>query len=125
VGIILGHLVQNAIQATPRRKAVRLMLHGGHHGVRFEVRDEGTGFPEEMRPLLFKPCLSSKEGGSGLGLALCRQLAAHLDAELELVQSTPQGCVFVLTLPEHPTSDSVTESRNPLAAQADWVIKAN
>lgn len=125
VGIILGHLVQNAIQATPRRKAVRLTLHGGPHGVRFEVRDEGNGFPDEMRPLLFKPCLSSKEGGSGLGLALCKQLAAHLDAELELVQSTPQGCVFALTLPEQPASDSITESRNPLAAQADWVVKAN
>jgi signal transduction histidine kinase len=125
VGIILGHLVQNAIQATPRRKSVQLTLHGGNRGVRFEVRDGGNGFPEELRPLLFKPCLSSKEGGSGLGLALCKQLAAHLDAELELVQSTPQGCVFALTLPESPVSDSVTEDTSPLPAPADWGIKAN
>ncbi len=101
VGIILGHLAQNAIQATPRRRSVRLTLLGLPQGVRCEMRDEGRGFPEELRPLLFKPCLSSKEGGSGLGLALCKQLAGHLDAELELEQTTAHGCVFSLTLPEN------------------------
>ncbi len=104
VGIILGHLVQNAIQATPRRRSVRLTLLGEPHGVRCEVRDEGRGFPEELRPLLFKPCLSTKEGGSGLGLALCNQLAGHLDAELELEQTSSHGCVFSLTLPENLAS---------------------
>ncbi len=110
VGIILGHLAQNAIQATPRKKSVRLTLLGEPHGVRCEVRDEGRGFPEELRPLLFKPCLSTKDGGSGLGLALCKQLAGHLDAALELEQSTPHGCVFSLTLPENLAGDSATES---------------
>lgn len=110
VGIILGHLAQNAIQATPRKKSVRLTLLGEPHGVRCEVRDEGRGFPAELRAQLFKPCLSTKEGGSGLGLALCKQLAGHLDAELELEQSTAHGCVFTLTLPENLAGEATTET---------------
>ncbi|MFA6543064.1 MAG: HAMP domain-containing sensor histidine kinase [Limisphaerales bacterium] len=123
VGIILGHLAQNAIQATPRKKSVRLTLLGEPHGVRCEMRDEGRGFPEELRPLLFKPCLSTKEGGSGLGLALCKQLAGHLDAELELERSTPHGCVFSLTLPENLAGDSATESGVPQSTDTESFAK--
>lgn len=123
VGIILGHLVQNAIQATPRKKSVRLTLLGEPHGVRCEVRDEGHGFPAEQRPLLFKPCLSTKEGGSGLGLALCKQLAGHLDAELELESSTAHGCVFSLTLPENLASDASADTGQPLSADTESFAK--
>ncbi len=123
VGIILGHLAQNAIQATPRKKSVRLTLLGEPHGVRCEVRDEGRGFSEELRPLLFKPCLSTKEGGSGLGLALCKQLAGHLDAELELEQSTANGCVFSLTLPENLAGDVSAESDLPQSSDTESFAK--
>lgn len=123
VGIILGHLAQNAIQATPRKKSVRLTLLGEPHGVRCEVRDEGRGFPEEVRPLLFKPCLSTKEGGSGLGLALCKQLAGHLDAELELEASTAHGCVFALTLPENLAGDASAESDVPQSSDTESFAK--
>lgn len=113
VGIILGHLTQNAIQATPRRKSVRLTLLGQPDGVRCEVRDEGHGFPAELRHLLFKPCLSTKDGGSGLGLALCKQLAGHLNAAIELEQSTAHGCVFSLVIPENLASSASAESNAP------------
>lgn len=123
VGIILGHLAQNAIQATPRKRSVRLTLLGEPHGVRCEMRDEGRGFPAELRPLLFKPCLSTKEGGSGLGLALCKQLAGHLDAELELEQSTAHGCVFVLTLPENLATAVAIEVDDPQPTAAELISK--
>ena len=125
VGIILGHLAQNAIQATPRKKSVRLTLLGEPHGVRCEMRDEGHGFPAEVRPLLFKPCLSTKEGGSGLGLALCKQLAGHLDAELELEASTAHGCVFSLTLPENLASQTDVEASVPQSSETESVAKSH
>jgi len=56
------------------------------------------------------PCRSSKEGGTGIGLALCKQLANHLGAELELATSTATGCVFALRLP------AVTSPAKPAAA---------
>jgi signal transduction histidine kinase len=48
---------------------------------------------------LFEPVQSRKEGGSGIGLAITRQLAGHLGAELTLVSSSAAGTVFRLRLP--------------------------
>ena len=53
-----------------------------------EVADEGPGFPPQLLKSLFTPCRSTK-GGSGIGLAISRQLANQLGAVLELAKSSP------------------------------------
>jgi signal transduction histidine kinase len=97
--LILENLLRNAIQATPKSKTVRLNILATGEDLICEVRDEGAGFPDCLKDSLFSPCRSSKEGGSGIGLAISRQLALHLKAELELKSSNAQGCVFALSLP--------------------------
>jgi hypothetical protein len=67
-----------------------------------EVQDEGPGLPPQVAERLFAPCISSKKGGSGIGLAISRQLAKHLGAELDLKQSSSEGCAFRLVLPLQP-----------------------
>lgn len=99
VGLILFNLLQNALQATPNGRAVHLSLSRSLEAIVFEVRDEGPGCPEAVVARLFSPCHSAKEGGSGIGLALSRQLAHHLGAELELKRNSSAGCVFALSLP--------------------------
>jgi signal transduction histidine kinase len=99
LALILVNLSQNALEATPSGKTVTLALRHSAGTLECEVSDEGSGFPDVLRPHLFKPCQSNKEGGSGIGLALCKQLANHLGASLELRRSAPPGCVFALTLP--------------------------
>jgi signal transduction histidine kinase len=98
VGLILENLIQNALEATPRGKVVRLTIAAGPEHVTMEVQDEGPGLPPEVRSRLFSPCASAKKGGSGIGLAISRQLASHLGATLELDRSSPLGCAFRLTL---------------------------
>jgi signal transduction histidine kinase len=97
VALILGNLVQNAVETTPHGKVVRLTLSESGEQLLAEVRDQGRGFPPERN--VFAPCQSDKEGGSGIGLAISKQLANHLGAGLELRESSPAGCVFVLSLP--------------------------
>jgi signal transduction histidine kinase len=99
VMLILANLLQNAIQATPNGKSVRLVIAEADGDIICEVHDEGPGIPVDFRGLLFTPCPSAKEGGTGIGLAISKQLANHLEARLELKRSTPQGCVFSLSLP--------------------------
>jgi signal transduction histidine kinase len=99
LALILVNLSQNALEATPSGTTVTLALRHPAGTLECEVSDEGPGFPEALRPHLFKPCQSSKEAGSGIGLAICKQLANHLGASLELRRSAPPGCVFALTLP--------------------------
>jgi signal transduction histidine kinase len=97
VALILVNLVQNAVEATPREKVVRLSLTQDGERLLAEVQDQGRGFPAERS--VFAPCQSRKEGGSGIGLAISKQLANHLGAGLELSLNSPNGCVFVLSLP--------------------------
>lgn len=109
VAFILVNLVQNGLQATPRGGCVHLRVSRAAGRLVFEVRDQGRGFQGP----LFMPCCSTKEGGSGLGLALSKQLANHLGAELEMERNTPQGCVFTLRLPSDrpatsPDRDTIT-----------------
>jgi signal transduction histidine kinase len=99
VALILENLIQNALQATPRSQSVLLSLVGSNGTVVFEVQDEGPGLPAVVREQLFAPCRSTKDGGSGIGLAISKQLATHLGGTLELKQSTGEGCVFRFALP--------------------------
>jgi signal transduction histidine kinase len=109
VALILANLVQNAVEVTPRHGTVRLQLSNSREQLIWEVHDQGPGFPADRQPFL--PCPSRKEGGSGIGLAISKQLALHLGAELELRHSSPAGCVFALALPASvwkPKTSSVT-----------------
>ncbi len=104
VGIILGHLVQNAVQASSEKGLVRLLATRTDSRIRFEVSDSGKGFPQHLMLWIFKPCASTKEGGSGIGLALCKQLATHLEGSLELTKTGDDGCTFALVLPASAAS---------------------
>jgi signal transduction histidine kinase len=98
-GLILVNLLENAIEVTPSGKTVSLTGAANASGLVFRVEDNGPGFPDHLRPNLFLPCHSTREGGSGIGLAISRQLADYLGARLELKRSSPDGCVFELELP--------------------------
>jgi signal transduction histidine kinase len=107
--LILVNLAENALQATPQGRTVTLSVSRQEPRIVFEVRDEGPGFPADIP--LFMPCRSTKEGGTGIGLALCKQLALHLDAELNLATSTSAGCVFALWLPDERPPESSSQAR--------------
>jgi signal transduction histidine kinase len=97
--LILINLVENGIHATPAGMCVGIEVETDAEAIQFLVRDEGCGFPEGLRGNVFSPRRSGREGGAGIGLAISKQLADYLGAELELQSSTPRGCVFGLSLP--------------------------
>jgi signal transduction histidine kinase len=109
--LILVNLAENAVQATPEGKTVTLTVRRDEARLMFEVRDEGSGFPADTP--LFMPCRSAKEGGTGIGLALCKQMALHLGAELDLATSTSAGCAFALRLPDAHRAESSGKARLP------------
>jgi signal transduction histidine kinase len=99
ITLILMNLVQNAIEATPSGKSVHISFVRAGDRLISEVCDEGSGMPEFVKNNLFSPCHSHKEHGSGIGLAISKQLANHLGANLELKRSNSEGCVFSLSIP--------------------------
>jgi signal transduction histidine kinase len=67
------------------------------NSVVIEVRDEGKGVPAELVPRIFERSVSGKPGGTGLGLALARSIAAADGGNVVLVR--PKPAVFALFLP--------------------------
>jgi signal transduction histidine kinase len=67
------------------------------NSVVIEVRDEGKGVPAELVPRIFERSVSGKPGGTGLGLALARSIAAADGGNVVLVR--PRPAVFAVFLP--------------------------
>lgn len=105
LGLVLHNLLQNAIQATPRGRTASLAVRAHAGKVTCEVRDQGPGIPPDQRAGLFKPCRSTKEGGSGIGLAISKQLASSIGAELEMQETGSQGSLFVLSFDCDPSKE--------------------
>ena len=100
----LFNLVLNAIQAveTGGRVEVAATTASGAE-VTLEVRDDGRGVPEAEREEIFKPYVTRRKDGVGLGLAVVRQIALAHGWEVTCGARAPRGAVFRMT-PLRPAS---------------------
>ena len=98
------NLITNALQAMPHggRLLCSTRLRSRGPGVEWRVTDTGRGVPEADRPRLFEPFFTSRPDGTGLGLALCRELVGQHDGRIELESSGPSGSTFLVILPARP-----------------------
>ena len=94
---ILLNLGQNAIDASTEGE-VKLEAKQEAENLEFRVRDDGEGVAEQVRERLFRPVQSSKPSGSGVGLAICRELAQRIDAEVSLESSSTEGSCFLVRI---------------------------
>jgi signal transduction histidine kinase len=112
---ILINLLQNALEAAPAHTVVAIKLIGQADGwARIELRDDGAGLSDEVKAHLFQAGTTSKERGTGLGLALARGLARQHGGDLQLENRREGGCLATLILPTmelHPPSSDSPEQR--------------
>lgn len=98
---ILLNLLRNAQQALEMQPRPRIELHGerdAQGSILLQVTDNGPGIAPALRAQVFMPFFSTRKGGSGIGLALSRQLARLNDGRLT-VSGEPGQCRFTLRLP--------------------------
>jgi len=100
---VIGHLIQNAIEATPRDGWIGLkLLRVDCHAV-LELRDSGSGMDAQfIRERLFKPFESTKAAGMGIGVFESREYIQELGGSLDVTSAPALGTLFRLTLPLHP-----------------------
>jgi signal transduction histidine kinase/DNA-binding response OmpR family regulator len=104
VETILYNFISNALKFTPAGGKVVLSLSKNGTGLAFEVTDTGRGIAPEDLPHIFERFYQSKiqkaaEGGTGIGLALCHELAQLLGGKIEARSETGAGANFVFSLP--------------------------
>lgn len=113
------NLVKNAAEAAPVQggeihlatayeQGIRLAVAGSESRIRLpllvSVTDNGGGIPEDLRPHLFDPFVSTKHNGSGLGLALVAKVIGDHAGIIEF-ESQPRRTVFRVHLPAAPRED--------------------
>ena len=100
---VLNNFVSNAVKFT-EGGAVRLDVAMDAGCFVFTVGDTGRGIPADKRAAIFEPFdqgaagTAAGYGGTGLGLPICRDLAALMGGAVALVSSGPQGSVFAFTV---------------------------
>jgi signal transduction histidine kinase len=104
---ILLNLLENAVKYGPRDQIVDVKLRRGSLGmVRLEVEDEGKGIPADQREAVFSPYArldrdrDSGVAGSGIGLAVVRELVQRQGGAVWVEEAMSEGARFVVELPE-------------------------
>ncbi len=108
------NLVKNAAEAigndpegeisltTAFRPGIRLSVPGTQDRVslplEFCVHDNGPGVPDDLLPILFDPFITTKQNGSGLGLALVAKIVGEHGGVIEC-DSSPRGTTFRILMP--------------------------
>lgn len=94
---ILINLLLNAIDASPEGSTVRVAVAAERQRLRIEVADQGPGIQPGVRDQIFNPYFTTKENGTGLGLAVSREIAGRHGGSLDF--ESGEATVFVLQLP--------------------------
>jgi len=98
---VLINLVRNAVDAMAESAERRLAISARRDGtfVEVSVADCGPGIPETVRADLFEPFQSTKSGGMGVGLSICRTIVEAHQGRIWTADSDGGGAVFRFTLP--------------------------
>ncbi|WP_338425289.1 XrtA/PEP-CTERM system histidine kinase PrsK [Sphingopyxis kveilinensis] len=97
---IVAHLVANAIDASAAETPVQVVAVAEQRRVRIDVIDQGCGMTREfVRDELFKPFVSTKDSGFGLGAFEALQIAEAMGGAIEVASEPGRGSNFTLWLP--------------------------
>lgn len=97
----LVNLIRNAAEAVVAKGNGHVTLRTRITGARIEidVEDNGVGIPADVLPQLFDPFFSTKEDGSGLGLALTQQIVRDHGGDLRVDSLVGRGTTFTVSVP--------------------------
>lgn len=100
LGEVLANLLRNALEAVEKGGRVVLRAERSDRcGVRIAIEDDGPGIPESQVPNLFKPFVTTKPAGTGLGLPFCKKVVEEHGGTIRAERAESGGARFVIELP--------------------------
>jgi len=94
------NLLLNAIEAVPEKGKIVVRIQClSEASLQIEVQDNGPGIPADKRDRIFAPFYTTKNKGTGLGLATCRRIVTEHGGEIHVESTKGKGANFNITLP--------------------------
>jgi signal transduction histidine kinase/DNA-binding response OmpR family regulator len=105
---VINNLLSNALKFTQESGNITMQIRLMDRILEIKVKDTGRGIPEEDLPFLFDRYFQTRrqelstQGGTGIGLALSKELALLMGGDLVVYSEWQKGSEFVLTIPAIP-----------------------
>lgn len=101
---VLLNLLLNALSAIGQNGIIDISVHvtGDGHLLVIEVQDDGEGIAPEHMPRIFEPFMTTKEKGTGIGLAIVKKIIEIHDGHIEVTSPTnnnDRGSIFKMSIP--------------------------
>jgi PAS domain S-box-containing protein len=97
---ILVNLATNAIQAMPNGGKLKIRAFEDDNKVSLTVEDTGVGIPDEVKPKIFQPLMTTKSKGQGFGLAVVKRLVEAQGGTITFESKVGEGTKFKITFPK-------------------------
>jgi signal transduction histidine kinase len=95
----LLNLIRNAREAMPKGGELAISVNRAEGGVEIRIDDTGTGVPDEVRATIFDPFFTTKQRGTGLGLAVTREIIEAHGGAITCEPREHKGTRFRILLP--------------------------
>jgi signal transduction histidine kinase len=101
IDAVFINLIVNAIQAIPQGGTIEIQIKSNNDDIVIDFIDSGTGIPKEFMDKIFEPLFTTKQKGTGLGLASCKNIIEQHNGKIS-VKNNPT--TFTIILPKIPAN---------------------
>jgi len=98
---VFSNLLKNAVQAVPAERQGQILVkitHDENHCM-ISISDNGLGIPEDKIPKIFTPNFTTKTGGTGLGLAMVKNIIENSNGTIRFETEAGKGTTFYVSFP--------------------------
>lgn len=113
--VMMTNLIMNAIQAMNNSGTVDIRLSDDGEYATLQVIDSGVGIPKDVMPRIFEPLFTTKQIGTGLGLASCKAIVEQHKGIIDVTSSVGKGTTFTIRIPKSNAvvSENISNSTTP------------
>jgi two-component system, sporulation sensor kinase A len=108
---VFENLIRNSCEAMPKGGNLSISIYDDNSMVRIDFSDTGIGIPENVMRNLFKPFITTKENGTGLGLNFCKKMVDSHGGQIYVKSQEGKGTTFSILLNKLQVSQTLVSTR--------------
>ena len=96
---VFNNLIKNAVQSVlPKGGRVKIVVTKQRGQFEIAIFDNGRGIPNTMKERIFQPYFTTKSGGTGIGLAIVKNIITDMGGEISFVSEENKGSKFIVRI---------------------------